>query len=955
MLRFRTIFSPFLPIFLLFTSVTVDAAVFHRASLDWYSLESEHFQVHFHEGEEEQARQLLAMAERVHTRLSAFLEWQPEGRTEIVLTDEYDPSNGYAMPIPSNRMTLFLSAPDDLNSLEDHGGWLELVFTHEYTHILHLDKASGAPKFLRNIFGRFMWLFPNALQPSWFTEGLATYDETDRERGIGRGQSSYFDMIMRMESLDGIKPLRQVNQPMASWPMGTTPYLYGVFFYNYIAETYGEEKVQELVANYSNNIIPFRILSNTRQVLGKDIDTVWNEFSQQMHERYRAQREAIRARGESPTTRLTQRGYFAGSLGGDNAGNIYYVAYDAERRPALMRLDPDGESERLADVAFGARLDVHNEAGILVAQPEVCGNAAYYYDLYRYDLDGGGKARLTRCGRYRMAIWSPGGDRIIAVHNSLGRNALHLLDAAGERQGVLWEGEEGEIISHLDWSPDGSRLVASVWRPGTGWDLELFDLARHSWSRLTESRAIENHPHFTADGSAVLFTADYDGVYNLYRMNLADRSVLRLSNVVGGAFFPLQMGEGEPLYFAGYDRGGFDIYRLEGTPPLTQVAIAPGSSGLPTLPSEPVATGEVHDYSPFSSLRPRWWFPYLDVVSGSHAEIGAMTSGWDTLERHSYALQAAYDVENSRTVGAFDYLYDRWYPILKLHASNNYEREYDDDNNLLRSRRNTLYQAEVVLPYISHDSIWAMHLGVGENQEEDDWRSVQTAPEAPLDDRIAGVAISYASAARQPRAISRADGRELMLVYEDNDFIDGGDYQGQTYSGDWKEFIRLGGEHVLGLRLIAGRGDEAVRPFQLGGVADVNYLAGLLDSPAANSPFNRRNYALRGYRDDEALLQGTRMNFGSIEYRFPIWRLERGFMTPPLGLHQLHGAFFTEAGAAWNTGDEPDKYYGSYGLEFATDAVIFYNMMLNLTLGYAHGMDEAIGEDQAYLRFGASF
>lgn len=933
----------------------VRAAVSHDSSLDWYSLESEHFQIHYHNGIESQARDVLAMAERVHGELSVFIDWQPSDKTEIVLTDEYDHSNGYATPYPSNRMTMFLSAPDEINSLEDHGGWLELLFTHEYLHILHLDKAEGAPSVLRKIFGRFILFFPNALQPSWFTEGLATYVETDGGRGIGRGQSSYYDMLMRMESLDGIKPLRQVNQPIASWPMGTTPYLYGVFFYQYLVAMYGEDKVVELVDNYSDNIIPFRILSNTRQVLGVDIDTLWNDFSAYLKQHYRNQREAIRSRGETRAAALTKQGYFNGPLADDGAGNLYYYAYDAQTPPALMRLKIDGKSERLTDVAFGARFDFHPQQGLLVAQAEVCRNAAYYFDLYRYDRDGGGKQRLTRCGRYRMAAWSPEGERIVAVHNAAGRNELHLLDSEGKQQKVLWRGEEGVVVSYMDWSPDGRTLVASLWRPDNGWDLELFDFEQRSWRALTETKSIENHPRFIAGGSSLLFSADYDGVYNIYRMDLVSGEVVALSNVLGGAFHPVQGGADGALYYVGYDKDGFDLYRTDGSDPVErQVTMVEAGDELASAEPKPVMTSKAHDYSPISSMLPRWWLPHIDVVIDSHAEVGATTAGWDTLNRHSYAITYAYDVDNHWGVGSFDYIYDRWLPILKLHASSTYDKEYDSDDELLKIRRDTNYQAEVVLPYITRDSRWALHLGAGEETESDSRLEQGAVAEPDKVDRIAGAGIVYKSTSTQPRSVSRADGREVMLVAEDSDLIDGSDYSGQAVTVDWKEFFRLGGEHVLGVRLIAAEGDDTIRPFQLGGVEDVNYLPMIFDNPAANSPLNRREYGLRGYEDDLPQLSGSNLHFGAIEYRFPVWRLERGWMTPPLGLHQLHGALFAEAGAAWSVSRKPDQYYSSYGAELSADAVLFYNAGFNLTLGYAHGVDE-IGEDQVYLRIGASF
>ena len=74
------------------------AATLHTASYDWYTLTSPHFYLHYHEGLEEIARDTLSLAEQVHKRLSKQLEWDPPYRTHVVLTDEYDFSNGFAIP-----------------------------------------------------------------------------------------------------------------------------------------------------------------------------------------------------------------------------------------------------------------------------------------------------------------------------------------------------------------------------------------------------------------------------------------------------------------------------------------------------------------------------------------------------------------------------------------------------------------------------------------------------------------------------------------------------------------------------------------------------------------------------------------------------------------------------------------------------------------------------------------
>ena len=232
-------------------SVVSHANVFHDSNLNWKTIETEHYYLHFHDGEESIVRKFLPVANHIHNQVTDFLQWVPKDKTHVVFTDEFDLSNGFATVFPRTNTHIFLSSPDDINSLEDNDGWLELVFRHEYLHIVHLDKARGAPLTVRKILGRHPFYipttFPNAYQPNWYIEGLATYYETDNERGIGRGQSSYYNMLMRMELLGGLKKVRQINQPIGTWPAGAIPYLYGVNHYQFIQEKYGETKIQALV------------------------------------------------------------------------------------------------------------------------------------------------------------------------------------------------------------------------------------------------------------------------------------------------------------------------------------------------------------------------------------------------------------------------------------------------------------------------------------------------------------------------------------------------------------------------------------------------------------------------------------------------------------------------------------------------------------------------------------
>src|SRR4051812_18004835 len=80
-------------------------------SYRWQTITTEHFYVHFHQGEEALAQRAAALAETVHARLTPLMGWTPSDRTHVVLTDNIDAANGSATPLPFNRIEIFVSSP----------------------------------------------------------------------------------------------------------------------------------------------------------------------------------------------------------------------------------------------------------------------------------------------------------------------------------------------------------------------------------------------------------------------------------------------------------------------------------------------------------------------------------------------------------------------------------------------------------------------------------------------------------------------------------------------------------------------------------------------------------------------------------------------------------------------------------------------------------------------------
>ena len=920
-------------------------------SLTWKTLRTEHFLIHYHDDEEALAREVAQISERAHQRYTRFFQWQPKEPTQIVLVDRMDFSNAYAYPMPHNTMQIIVTPPDDFDTIDDYHDWLDLVISHEYVHIIHVDKAAGAAQGGRNIFGRHTLFFPNALQPAWVLEGIATYFETQLAPGIGRGQNTAFRSLMRLEVESGIKPLSQVNLPIVSWPAGNTRYLYGVYFFNFLMETYGEQTAQDWVQNYSDNLIPYLMNTTSKKVFEKNLTAMWDDFEKYLKKQFIPEIESIKKTGLNTGKQLTQFGYTTSQPRSLPNGDILFVKQDWLSKPKLMLLPfGDNVAKEIAEV-YNGRIDVHPEAGVLVAQIDLVDSVNSFSDLHHINIATGKRVQLTHGQRYKHATWGPDGKHIVAVQTILGQSTLHLLTAKGEYIQTLWRSQNSEIVSELDWSPDKTTIVASVWRPQTHWNLEQFNLDKKRWQKLTNTRGIEFQPQFAQNGNSILYSADYGGVFNIYQLELASGKAKQLTNVLGGALSATESPKDQGIYYLGQHANGADIYYLPKDETANQeIVLGDLPKPYPAIPKQAnkYSNAGSEPYFALDKILPTGWFPYLSLTNERN-ELGVSISGSDPLNWHQYTLTAAYDFKNHWPLGWFAYRYDRWRVAFKLSFQREVLTVLDAQGNLNSFRDSDTLTAEALLPYLTRDQQWTYHFGISTNKESDKQVEPNGVPLQTLKDEILGLAFTYNSARRFPRGISLEDGVRWRAVAEDSDTLDS-DFTGQVYTFDWGGYFSLTHKHVLATRLIAGSGTQTPNPFRLGGSGNDT----LLHAPAATlyepttQVFNKRQYPLRGYPEGLTKLIGPDMLLANVEWRFPLRLVESGIMVPPVGIHQLHGTLFYSAGDAWNDDTESASYSTSAGLELDVKFIVGYFIPLNVRLGYAHGFD-AGGENQVYL------
>ena len=226
--------------------------------------------------------------------------------------------------------------------------WLRIVFTHEFTHIVHLDRSEGWARVVRGVFGRVPLAFPNVFLPTWQIEGLATYEESV-VTGDGRLHAGDFRAIVGEAARAGrLEPIDRVNGGLVDWPGGLAPYAYGLGFHQWLADRFGADRLAAL-ADETAREIPYLSSRAFRRVFGEPLGRLWTDYEAS------AARQASPSNAAGTARRLTHHGFtvtgprFAASCDGCPPSILYYRHHAARTAVALRslarRLDPAADDE----------------------------------------------------------------------------------------------------------------------------------------------------------------------------------------------------------------------------------------------------------------------------------------------------------------------------------------------------------------------------------------------------------------------------------------------------------------------------------------------------------------------------------------------------------------------------------------------------------------------------------
>ncbi|HEY0994821.1 MAG TPA: hypothetical protein VGD77_02400, partial [Gemmatimonadaceae bacterium] len=532
-------------------------------------------------------------------------------------------------------MVIYANPPVDAGALRFNDDWLQLVVTHELTHIFHLDRSRGIWRLAQGVFGRAPFLFPNVYSPAWLTEGLAVYYET-RLTGSGRLAGTEHRMIARAAAAAGHLPrLDQLSLGTPRFPMGNAAYAYGSLFIDYLAQRGGVGAVRSLVERSSVQLVPI-VLSSSRGAFGVGFRQAWKDWSDSL---VRNTDPALAGPPLPGWRDLTPGGFLASypRWSGDSA--VLYVGATPRDPYSAWRARLDGTRERLGRRNSRSPQVALRDGGILYSQDDYVNPYQVRADLYVQR--GGAGRRLTRGARLIMPDARASDGEIVAVEIVPGATRLALFGADGTRRRALSEGNVDEQWSEPRWSPDGRRIAAVHWQRGIT-SIAVVDVATGAVQLHAGNRAVLSTPSWSPDGRSIYYITDLFG-----------RPVL-MGAQVGNASFALS-GAGAPVVESAVSPSGdlvaltafeWDGYHV-GVAPLTNTPVANPMAAEPargvhvTAAPVPSVTGGATRYSALRTLLPRYWMPVIEDGTLSGYRLGAFTSGNDVIGRHAYVAQLA--------------------------------------------------------------------------------------------------------------------------------------------------------------------------------------------------------------------------------------------------------------------------------------------------------------------------
>lgn len=648
------------------------------------------------------AARLEGCAGALHRR--ARIRGGQAGRKMVVIMPEMPFNNAYVAPpaggsephsiLPTYNTfdyTTELGLPSDPS----------YVGCHEIVHYVQFLQVDGFWDTVNDVFGDL--ISPQIGFDPWFTEGLATYYESRLQPGTGRmawpAWRGTFHAGVAGRRLGGgdLSAFRRD----AHWG---NHYLVGSFFIEFLVERHGEDKLWELIDVQGHSIFWTTWVSlRFKYVYGKSLSALIDDFADWTAERFPP-------RPRPPAQRRIRHIGIDARYARAPDGTEAVIARDHDMPPRLSIYRADGTLVRSHGL-----VDVVPPRKLMIGAPALVSGLSFTADggqLFFTIVDEGTTFQVARLMRYDVAS----GDMHI-VHDDLGGlggaisadgTTYYFARADGDRMHLaaldLGTGHEAAMRTLAQApprgyfltprpSPDGTRLVATVFSPEGGYEVRLFDARTGAALDRIPLAGRGGLDASFADDHRLVLLAPHEGRFQVFAYDLRTRALTRLSDAPYLAFAP--RAQGNTVRFLDREGWAWSLDEISlpapdaapeavadaapATAPDAMADAAPGTAtdapGATALPPPVSAQPRVLSDTPYSHFD-HLLIPQLRTLAiiGSRELssplFGLTLTGSDRLGFHNWGGSVLFQRERALWSGSFSYIDTQLAPLtIGIHAS----------------------------------------------------------------------------------------------------------------------------------------------------------------------------------------------------------------------------------------------------------------------------------------------
>ena len=538
---------------------------------EWKYIQSTHYDIYYDAGSKYLAEFAAITAEEALAEYSELVNYRSSGRSAIII---YNSHNQFQQ---TNAITSYM--PEGVGGVTElYKNRVILPFQGDYAIFHHVIRHELIHSIINFMFYGGTYQTAISTQgvrlPLWMNEGLAEY----ASRG---GLDTQTDMFMRDLVIgESLPPLNRIR--------GYLAYRAGQMFYWYIEQKYGKDKIADLLHAVR--------LARSMDAAFQDVFKIdFEEFSEQWQDDLKKMYFPDLPKYENPKD-------FAVRLTNQKKDKTYYnsspaISPDGEKMAYISA--PEGiyavyvrdidDKESTEKIITSMRSQDFEDLNLLTPgiswSPDskkiaISAKAGSEDAIYIVDPETKDYERIKLGFKSITSVqWSPDGQRLAFVASKVEKSDIYIYQIEDE---ILFNLTDDVFTNNVPmWSPDSEQIYfisdrgdylegdlskdnIKMWYEDVyKSDIYRMTISNSQIERLTFDPGYSKISLAVAhDNSKVIYSADNNGISNLYELNIENGNIRPLTNSITAIEQISLSNDSHKLLFTALTKGGMDIYML---------------------------------------------------------------------------------------------------------------------------------------------------------------------------------------------------------------------------------------------------------------------------------------------------------------------------------------------------------------------------------------------------------